>query len=334
MAVLRERIQGLEEELQTAQERLDENENMRNALLQVQRPKRPNARPATLSRSSPHSQSLPTSSESMPTPDEGCVTISPYHVNDPNSWVDLVHNESIVRCPYCKINASIRQQDGRTWIAYYKGITAFVAHLSAHEEEFQKDQDNHPKYRGKSGKTERIKDATVPMTKEQKEAYHRNPKGEGYTVPPVLASNSRYKTWRSLKRDNASGEPSAPPQSPDNSSISDPISHKDKRPREEDQSVVVTVGGSSRVPSTFTALNEPLTRNRTKDMPVPTVSRPKVRQNNNGNQSEDHDEGQARKRVFTEKDRKPQDSTVSFDSMYRDSVVPPSPTENDFLWHE
>jgi hypothetical protein len=117
----------------------------------------------------------------MPTPDEGCVTISPYHVNDPNSWVDLVHNESIVRCPYCKINASIRQQDGRTWIAYYKGITAFVAHLSAHEEEFQKDQDNHPKYRGKSGKTERIKDATVPMTKEQKEAYHRNPKGEGYT---------------------------------------------------------------------------------------------------------------------------------------------------------
>jgi uncharacterized protein YigA (DUF484 family) len=42
MAVLRERIQSLEEELQTAQERLDENENMRNALLQVQRPKRPN----------------------------------------------------------------------------------------------------------------------------------------------------------------------------------------------------------------------------------------------------------------------------------------------------
>jgi hypothetical protein len=69
-------------------------------------------------------------------------------------------------------------------------------------------------------------------------------------------------------------------------------------------------------------------------MPVPTVSRPKVRQNNNGNQSEDHDEGQARKRVFTEKDRKPQDSTVSFDSMYRDSVVPPSPTEDNFLWHE
>jgi hypothetical protein len=56
-----------------------------------------------------------------------------------------------------------------------------VSHLSAHEEEFQKDQDNHPKYRGKSGKTERIRDATVAMTKEQKEAYHRNPKGEGYT---------------------------------------------------------------------------------------------------------------------------------------------------------
>jgi hypothetical protein len=58
-----------------------------------------------------------------------------------------------------------------------------------------------------------------------------------------------------------------------------------------------------------------------------------MRQKKYGNQSEDHDEGHARKRVFTEKDRRTQDSTVSFDSMYRDSVVPQSPTEETLQWH-
>jgi hypothetical protein len=302
------------------------------------------------------------------------MAISPNDVENPNSWIDLVHNGKIVQCPYCKINASIRQQDGRTWVAYYKGIMGFVSHvIAAHETEFQADEAKNPKYRGKPGKTERIKDGLTDMTREQMEAYRR--KGEGHTsmplsnifststleaililsnpVPPVVAINPRYRTWLNLKNQQNEPRPSYPP--PDDPDTIICIPPRDKRPREDHPSYGPT-GSGSRMPGTFTAVNERSVRNRyvsaphihthtlamlepklkmlsrSNNIPAPVASRSVGGERRYVDLSDDHGEEQDRKRVFTEMDRNIRGSIFPADDLYRDSIIPQSPVDEAPSW--
>lgn len=121
------------------------------------------------------------------------ITLSRDAVDDPRSWTNLVQDHKRIRCPYCSINAHVIQRQGKTWIDYYKGTRGFVTHLESHKNEFKNEKARHPRYRGSAGKTRRILEAAVTMTKEEEKAHQQHGNGHTSKYPHQLTiSISRH----------------------------------------------------------------------------------------------------------------------------------------------
>jgi hypothetical protein len=121
------------------------------------------------------------------------IMLSPDAVDDPSSWTNLVQDHKRIRCPYCSVNAHVIQRQGKTWIEYYKGTRGFVTHLESHKDEFKKQKAKHARYGGSAGKTRRILDAAVRMTKEEEKAHQQHGNGHTSKYPHQLTiSISRH----------------------------------------------------------------------------------------------------------------------------------------------
>jgi hypothetical protein len=66
------------------------------------------------------------------------MLLDPKEVDGGAGWIDLVEDGLLLKCPWCKVNVSIRKDKGVKQAQYFKGSGGFISHMNHfHQEKFE-----------------------------------------------------------------------------------------------------------------------------------------------------------------------------------------------------
>jgi hypothetical protein len=93
------------------------------------------------------------------------MLLDPKEVDGGAGWIDLVEDGLLLKCPWCKVNVSIRKDKGVKQAQYFKGSGGFISHMN----HFHKEKFEH--VTGAGNKKKYVQSKGRPLTHEERQAY-------------------------------------------------------------------------------------------------------------------------------------------------------------------